>query len=1293
MKRYLVIVFNLMALMALAQNTEFQIQRTLVWKDVPVKMFAPGGEQLEIWEFEGCSHGDQAPTLPLFNARFPLSGPAELRVTVVAAEWEPISKSADPFDSAIGNELTPEVSVEQERLKFFGRVTMMPLRRTSSGSVERLRSFTLGVSIAPKPEMPVNTGVMERTVVNSKLSDGDIYKFGVTQTAVYKLTYDFLKNKLGISNLDNIDPRKIQILGNGGFMLPEKNSIPRPDDLLENAVVVSGESDGKFDAGDFILLYASGPSAMLVGGTTAAPKLTIQNHLYDPTAWYFVKVGDTPGLRVAEQNSVVGTANTAEFDDVARLEDERYNLLNWSAVHQGSGKRWYGDLFEQTRSREYSLTFPNVLNQPSSVRMEFAGRCDGVGSAVRLTADAGVFSASIGGTDNDNNNALVANHVTINGTFTPDNDVVGLKVEYLNTPKVSQGWLDFIEINVRRKLIMTNKMMSFRDLSSRLNATTTFNLSGASSGLNIWDITNYSTPARQVYALTGDVASFGANTEGVIRSYIAFYDNADFPLPEQVAGKAGNQNLHALEEEDMVIIYARELEGPVLQLAQHRRDYSNLKVATIPVDQIYNEFSSGAKDPVALRDFSKNLFERNPQKFRYLLLFGDGSYDPKNNRKDVEYYDLVPVWETDNSLSPIEAHPSDDFFGLLSPNEPDPGGSSATYIRGSLDIAVGRIPAANLTDAQSVVDKIIAYDISPSSLGDWHNRLIYVADDEESNHIDQAENLSRRSLETEEWFNSSKVYFDAYQRVASSSEKRIPDAKVAINAEIFKGALTVNYIGHGGPKGWGQERVVDIADIQGWENKHKQTLFITATCSFGGFDDHTFVTGGELALLQPNGGGMGLFTTVRPVYISSNDALTNSVQQFIFKHESYGYRTIGEILQDAKNTLSGGVQDNSRRFLLFGDPAQHLAMPEYRVSTDSVNGHAVALGLPDTLRALQRGVISGSVTDTAGVRLSNFNGRVFVTIFDKKQSLQTLGENSSPLRTYKVQRNILFKGSATVTNGRFRIAFVVPKDINYVFGPAKISYYAENGSPLDAAGGDTTSLVIGGTSQDVVDDKPPLVQVFLNTDAFVSGGVTDDDVKILVKCTDDNGMNVSGTSLGHDLVAVLDDNVVASIVLNEFYESALDNPREGKVLYPISNLAAGKHTLKVKGWDIANNSGDGYTEFVVAATGKAALEHVLNYPNPFTTNTAFQFEHNLAAQTLDVQISIFSVSGKLVKTIQHTSIPEGFRVTDIAWDGRDEYGDQLARGVYVYRIKVRGTDLSGQQVTTESDYEKLVILK
>jgi hypothetical protein len=420
------------------------------------------------------------------------------------------------------------------------------------------------------------------------------------------------------------------------------------------------------------------------------------------------------------------------------------------------------------------------------------------------------------------------------------------------------------------------------------------------------------------------------------------------------------------------------------------------------------------------------------------------------------------------------------------------------------------------------------------------------------------------------------------------------------------------------------------------------------------------------------------------------------VQSVIFQRFNGKYLTLGDILRTAKNSPSISQMDNldnARRFTLLGDPAMYLALPEYRVATAKINGHAVVAGKPDTLKALMPVDIEGVVTDTMNNTLTGFNGKVYVTIFDKAQNLQTLGQDAgSYVRTFTVQRNAIFKGSATVTNGAFKISFIVPKDINYAYGNGKIGYYAENGTPLDGAGGDR-NIIVGGNANLIKDDQPPLVQPFINTEDFVFGGITNRDPKLLVKCSDDHGMNVTGVSLGHDLTAVLDDNVLETIVLNDFYESEKDNFKKGQAVYPLRNLSTGRHKLRVKGWDIANNAGEGYTEFVVAEDGKAALAHVLNYPNPFTTNTSFQFEHNLSGQVLDVQIHVFTVSGKLVKTIMHSAPADGFRVTDINWDGKDDYGDVLARGVYLYKVKIRGLDTAGGTVTAESAIEKLVILK
>lgn len=1287
MKNQLLPLLFLLSTLGLGAQNSFTIDQTLQWANAPANFILADGSPLEVWKFEGCSFGDDARSLPIFSTRFGLTGNSSVDVEITSVQWETFSKKPSPDDAYLSNNLKINTLVEQERNLFFGRIKLIPIRKVGSG-FERATSFNLTVRISPVPVAPIPASERGGFTYTSVLNSGNIYKFGVGQNGIYKLDYAFLKNELGISDLDNIDPRSIRLYGNGGSMLPEKNSDARPDDLIENAIQVVGEQDGKFDAGDYILFYAVGPRPWSYRPSVTDPELTVRLNLYDLNAWYFIKTGEGNGLRIAEKSSVSAAFITEEFDDYQRFEEEKNNLLNFNSSSQGSGKRWFGDYFYQARTQEYSFNFANLVpGSTARVRSEFAGRSR-VSQSVRLEIAGTTFSKSISGVDVSNNDANYASNVVLSGTIQPNSDALIAKIIYPEVGAQSEGWIDYIEINARRRLTMAGPILEFRDLKTLDKDFSTFRLSGVSGNTTVWDVTIPQTPFIQQKNQNGGVIEFGAATLGTLRNFVAFSDAASFSKPEKAVGKISNQNLHGLENFDFMVVYHPDFQTEAERFAEHRRNFSGLSVATVNINQVYNEFSSGAKDPSAIRDLSRMLLERNPDKFNYLLLFGDASFDPKNNTNSEDNKDFIPAFETAESFNPIDAFPSDDFYGLLSAEE---GGS----LTGALDLAVGRFVCKTPEEARAIVDKIVAYDQDPLTLGDWHLRTVYIADDEDGNqHIDQADKLASENIAADAWFNINKVYFDAYQQIATSAGQRYPDAKAAINSEMFKGMLIANYIGHGGPRGLSQERVVDNNDIAGWDNPNRYPLLITATCTFGGYDDYTTLTGGEQAFLKVNSGAIALFTTVRSVYIAGNEDLTDAVQNLLFQQENGVYRSIGTVLKDAKNVLSPNDR-NARRFTLLGDPTLHLAFPEYRVATAKVNGHSVTLGQPDTLRALMPVELEGVVTDTVGNTLTSFNGRVFVTVFDKAQTLQTLGQDvGSNVRNFKVQRNILFKGSAQVSNGIFKVNFVVPKDINYAYGKGKISYYAENGTPLDAAGGDN-NIIIGGNSGLVKDDTPPTVQAFLNTDAFAFGGITDNNPKVMVKCSDDYGMNVTGTSIGHDLTAVLDGNVLETLVLNEFYESAQGDARKGQAIYPLRNLSAGRHTLQVKGWDVANNPGEGYTEFVVAENGKAALAHVLNYPNPFTTNTYFQFEHNMAGQILDVQVSIFSVSGRLVKTIQQTiTNNDSYRVsTDVSWDGNDEYGDPLARGVYLYRVKVRGADALGTSTSAQSEFEKLVILK
>lgn len=1256
----------------------------LQWRTDPVVESDEAGlHTIQIWRFDGAVYDARHPSLPYYFHQFPLDGYSRMEVRILDAEYEPFAKNPSADDAALGETIRVLSEVTTNRSQYFGNIQFIPIRQTGMNTFERLVRFTLEVQAFP--EAPPTSGLRGGDpTFTSALSEGTLFKIPITQTGVYKIDFDFLSSKLGVTP-GNIDPRKIQIFGNGGGMVPELVSTPRPDDLIENAIQVVGEDDGKFDAQDYILFYGQGAS--IWSYNEASEAFQFEMNTYDTRNYYFLRIGVENGLRIAGQASVAGAYTATSFDDYLRREDEKVNLLDKYDLTQGSGRRWYGDYFKNQRSFTYDFDLSNLdAADPVSLRVRFTGRADAPTNFRVIAAGQTLTSPNLAGTVLTNPNANYASLAELNTSFSAPSGSLSLTVEYPEKAGIiNEGWLDFIQLNFRRKLLYTGAPLLFRDTRTLDHPSATFQIANAPGPLTVWDITDPLRPvAIEGGELSGSGFSFGVATEN-LREFAAFQPASGLLTPES-GSSLSNQNLHGITGVDMAILYHPSLQEQASRLANHRAAHDGLEIALVNVLEIYNEFSSGRQDAAAIRDFCKMLYDRD-DRFRFLLLFGDGSFDHRNAGGEGNHY--VVTFQTEESNSPIFAYPSDDFFGLLSEGE------GAMNNNDNLELAIGRLPVRNNDEARAVVDKIINYDSNPACLGDWRNRAVFVADDEDNDiHRSDADGIAVDVENNFQWLNIDKIYLDAFNQISTPGGKRVPSATEALSNNLFRGALSVTYLGHGGAKGWAQERVLQIPDIISWENFDKLPLFITATCSFSGYDDPGFTTAGELVLLNAKGGGIALFTTVRAVYASTNETLTRAVNDVLYIPENGKGQPIGEILRQAKNTAGG--KENSRKFTLLGDPSMRFALPRYDVATTMINGSDVGTGQADTIRALQKVTIAGEVRDLNGGLLESFNGFLYPTIFDKAISYKTLGQDGTPVRTYQLQKNVLFKGRASVQNGKFQYTFVVPKDINFEYGPGKISYYAENGQILDAAG-QFRSLTIGGTDPNAAaDDQGPQVEVYMNSTDFVFGGLTSPSPILLVQLQDDLGINVVGNSIGHDLTGILDENTQKTILLNDFYEAKLDDYTRGEVRFPLSEIEEGRHSMRVKAWDVANNSAEGYTEFFVAESAEVALRHVLNYPNPFVSATCFQFEHNLDNQEIDVQVDIYTVSGRLVKTIQERIFSEGSRLSlgnCIQWDGKDEFGDPLAKGIYLYKIRVQALNSGDAERRGESEFQKLVILR
>jgi hypothetical protein len=766
--------------------------------------------------------------------------------------------------------------------------------------------------------------------------------------------------------------------------------------------------------------------------------------------------------------------------------------------------------------------------------------------------------------------------------------------------------------------------------------------------------------------LTGNTLRFSNETIR-LREYVAF--GATFPTP-RAEGRVAAQNLHATTEADYLIVTAPLFLPQAQRLAQFHEG-RNLRTVVVTTDQVFNEFSGGIPDPAAIRDFAKLYFDRYRATWtsggKYLLLFGKGSFDYKDRIKNNT--SLVPVYESESSLDPLATYTSDDFFGFLD----DAEDISSTAVVNTLDLGIGRIPAKTVEEATAFVDKLLAYH-SPAAFGPWRNNLDFVADDEDQNlHLQDAEAVAATVTTTAPVFNSRKIYLDAFQQESAGAGGRYPGANAAINSNIYNGTLMWNYTGHGGPQRLAEEVVLDQTIVANWKNEHRLPLLITATCDFATYDNPLIYSLGEDLLVRPKTGAIALMTTSRVVFANSNRVMNaNYVKTALERNAGGQFKTLGEAVQASKNltyTTSGDVVNN-RKFSLLGDPAMRLAFPAWQVVLTVVNGRPVS-SRPDTLGATEMVNLEGEVQDGSGVRQTAFNGTVHLTLFDKEKTVTTLGNDAGSLPVaYPDQSSVLFRGKVTAAAGKFSVRFRLPKDINFQYGAGKLSLYAEDGT-RDGAGY-LKNIIIGGIAQGgMADNTGPEISAFLNDERFVNGSITNEAPLLLLKLQDSSGINTSSGGIDHNIVATLDNNNDQYFVLNNFYETEVDSYQKGMVRFQLPALSPGPHTLKIKAWDVVNNSSETTLNFIVANNEKLQLAHVLNYPNPFTTKTNFWFEHNQPGLDLHCRVEIFTLSGKQIKTLHQTINTPGTRSIELSWDGRDEWGEKVGRGIYIYRLAVK----------------------
>ena len=1281
MKHFFYLLLLLLSAGALAQRGSESIE----WKDL--ESFDIGDQQIMVPFFEGNHDfdGENLSWAKSFEINQKIN---EFSVNITNVRTQTIrtsdlggldrSQIPDYFEYSLRNALS--------RKRNYAQLKISPIYRDGN-QYKKVLSFSYTYEFAPAQLQLKNA-----SFGNSVLASGNWYRFKVGKTGVNRISRSFLSN-LGI-DVNSIDPARIKVYGQGGTSLPLVNSDDQIFDAPEVAITVTGDGDGSFDNGDEILFYgvATDSDYVLENDSFINP--------YTDDSYYYLTVDGGIGKRILPfvQPSGVPAVTYDYFYAKQHHEVDEQNIAS-------IGRVWYGERFDFEPDQSFEFEFQNVVNRlPAVVRIATGTVADNDTSMSFTINDRVLGSSSHNGIAGQNIRAA-SRQTLLNSNVDVASNTISIGVSYDNSGNPgASGYLDYISLEVAQSLTGVGEQFKFSVPAVVSQAgVVEYQFSNSGQINEVWDVTDVYN-VRKVTNSTQNAAFSFADNGGQLKEYVAVDASDYFNVISVRDSRVANQNLKGtifndrsgnFRDIDYLIITPQFLESEAQRLANYHITQSNLNVKVVTLVDIYNEFSEGKQDVSAIRNFVRYVYDNASSpasRVQYLNLFGDASYDYKDRLSIRD--NIVPSYLSLESTSLTASFCTDDFFAFMDDGE---GTVTANNL---MDIAVGRMIVSDIQEAREMVDKVISYTAEPA-FNKWRNNITLIGDDVDilSDQIlqENVNDLGDEIFLNRPDYNINKILLDSYQQFSTAGGPKYPDAVNDIKDAFEQGSLVVNYFGHGNEDGLAAEFVITQSLVENLRNPNTLPLFITVTCEFTRYDNPLRVSGGELAYLNPQGGVIASFSTNRLIFVNVGSSFNNIIDQYIFGYDNVEPVSMAEALRLSKTDPRFQSISTRRVIAFIGDPALKLASPKPRVILSTVNGNPIATST-DVLRALDRVSLGGEVRTVSGNRINDYNGNLFVTVFDKNISRETLANDGTrdtalagdPIVVLPFDQlgEALFRGQATITNGEFEFDFIMPRDTQIPIGAGRVSFYAKRDNLPEDQNGYSQDIQVGGINRNApADDLGPEVELFMNDTNFVSGGITDNDPFLLAFLSDDNGINTS-SGIGHDITGILDSDETNPFILNDYYEADEDDFTKGKVYFPLRDIEPGLHTLKVTAWDTYNNSSMNEIQFVVSESDGVELTRVLNYPNPFSTYTEFWFNHNRPFEPLDVQVQVMTVSGKVVWSKNQSITTTGFTSREITWDGRDDFGQRLGKGVYIYKITVKST-LTNKSA---SKVEKLVIL-